>query len=86
VSPNFVTGNGLWHLATMVGRVFAAMRVKVALPQDIPKPDTGRIDAAFIQRARSIMATIMGATLADLGPEDFLRFAATTPKRKRHAD
>jgi hypothetical protein len=86
VSPNFVAGNGFWHLTAMVGRFFTAMKVKVALPQDVPQADAGRIDAEFIQRARSVMATIMDARLVDIGPDDFLRFAATRPKRKRHAD
>jgi hypothetical protein len=86
VSPNFVAGNGLWHLVTMVGRFFAAMRVKVALPQHIPRAAAGRIDAEFIQTARKVMATIMGARLVDMGPDDFLRFATTRQKRKRHAD
>jgi hypothetical protein len=58
----------------MVGRFFAAMRVKVALPQDIPMASTGRIDAEFIHRARSVMAIIMGASLVDMGPDGFLLF------------
>jgi hypothetical protein len=71
VSPNFVSGNAFWHFMSMLGRVFSGLRVKVALPQDIPKSQSGVIDGNFVERARFVMARILGVPTVDVSADDF---------------
>jgi hypothetical protein len=68
----------------MVSRIFTGLRVKVALPQDIPR--AGTIDAAFFERARFMMGRIMAVTMIDMSADDFARFARgkkTKPHEER---
>ena len=79
-SANFVHGNGLLHVAFMLGRVLAGMKVKVALPQDIPNPKGGKIDAAFVARCRHVLSRIIGVPCVSVHASD------AHPHAKRHID
>lgn len=79
-SANFVSGNGALHLLLMLGRLLSGMKVKVALPQDIPKPANGKIDSELVNRCRFVLSRIIGVPCIDVS-------AAKSPAHaKRHAD
>ena len=50
ISPNFTYGNGFIHFLKMLGRPFSGLRIKIALPQDIPKIELNSIDPTWISK------------------------------------
>ena len=77
-SPNFVKGNGFYHILLMLGRVVSNMKVKVGLPQDVPR---GKIDRAFIERCRFVLSRIIGVPEMDINADE--SFATKDPKLHR---
>lgn len=58
ISPNFVTGIGFIHLVHMLGRIFCSMKIKIAMPQDVPAIKEN-IDKKWIISTREVLATIL---------------------------
>lgn len=87
IDPNFTCGNGIYHFFMMIGRLFGGMKIKIALPQDVPKVDKG-IDDKWIKRCRYIMSTIMGVQCSSCSSNDFLIYANSIKKQrsKKHDD
>lgn len=86
VSPNFTYGNGFLHILQMLGRPFSGMKIKIALPQDIPKTEFNSIDASWISKCRKVMATIMGITVANVDGSEFERLYSRRMRRKKKDD
>ncbi|OHT07348.1 hypothetical protein TRFO_24536 [Tritrichomonas foetus] len=87
-SPNFTFGNSISHLFRMIGRPFSGMKIKMALPQDIPRTESNSIDSAWIAKCRSIMATIMGVKMVDVDGAEFEKYAnrRMSKRKKEHKD
>lgn len=73
ISPNYIHGNGFLHFMMMLGRLFGGLKIKVGLPQDMPKPKNGKIDAAFIERAQYVLSTIMDVSVIDACANDYYK-------------
>ena len=58
LSPNFTSGNGLFHLFSMLGRSMAGMNVKIALPQDVPEFNKYNTKE-WLSQIRKVMGEIM---------------------------
>lgn len=86
VSPNFTIGDGFIHFLKMLGRPFSGMKIKIALPQDIPKTEMNSIDSSWISKCRMIMATIMGAKTVNVDGSEFEKLYSRNSKRKRKDD
>lgn len=87
IDPNFTCGNGIYHFFMMIGRIFGGMKVKIALPQDIPRVENG-IDDKWLKRCRYIMTTIMGVPCSPYNSSDFLTYSNSIKKKrsKKHDD
>ena len=87
VSPNFTYGNGFLHFFRMLGRPFSGMKIKMALPQDIPKIEKNTITVSWIERCRTILSTILGVEKANVDRSEFQNYTSLqTNKSKKHHD
>ena len=86
VSPNFTYGNGFLHILQMLGRPFSGMKIKIALPQDIPKIELNSIDATWISKCRKVLSTIMGIRALNVDGSEFDRLYSWKIKRKKKDD
>lgn len=67
-SPNFTFGNGLLHLFKMLGRTMSGMKVKIALPQDVPHFKCC-ITSDWLQNVRMVMSKILRVPLLSVDYE-----------------
>ncbi|OHS99408.1 hypothetical protein TRFO_34128 [Tritrichomonas foetus] len=85
-SPNFTCGNGFLHVFRMLGRSMASMKVKIALPQDIP-PFESQIDSEWLEKVRIVMGKILRVPLLSVNYESSFEFYETIEsQRKSHID
>lgn len=54
VSPNFVAGNGFFHLIRMIGRTMSSIKVRIVAQNDTPKP----VGSSWLEDARAALAAI----------------------------
>jgi len=81
VSSDLVIGTGaFWHIVQMFGRLCGTVKVRTALPQDVPRvPDNG-ISEKWISDCRTIMALIMRIPESVYSADDY---AVYIPKRRK---
>lgn len=86
ITPNFTFGNGLLHIFNMLGRTMSSMKVKIALPQDVPRINSV-ISSDWIQKVRIVMSKILRAPLLSVGYDDALSyFSSINFGSKTHID
>lgn len=73
ISPNFIYGNGFIHFMMMLGRLFGGLKIKVGLPQDMPKAKDGKIDGAFVERSQYVLSKIMDVSVIDASANDYYK-------------
>lgn len=86
ISPNFTYGNGPLHFLQMLGRFPAGLKIKIALPQDIPKLDKNEITNFFIARCRIIMSQITGIPVLSCDGSSFDKFGSKQTNQKKKED
>ena len=79
-SSDLVLGVGaFWHIVMMFGRLCGTVKVRTALPQDVPNvPDEG-INEKWISDCRTLMALIMRIPESSYGVDDYCNYI---PKRR----
>ncbi|KAH0792999.1 putative lysophosphatidic acid:oleoyl-CoA acyltransferase [Histomonas meleagridis] len=82
ICPVYVYGGGFSHLFSTVGRVVSKMKVRVALPQDVPK-HTDEIDAKFIERCREILSIISRVPMISVDKESKKLFLDNVKNRNK---
>ena len=61
-----------WYIIGMFGRLIGVMKVRTALPQDIPKVPENGIDEKWINDCRTLMAAIMRIPLSSYSVFDYI--------------
>ena len=82
ISPHFTIGNGYFHMFLMIGQVYSGLKMKAALPNDIPIMENG-ITTEWIENCRSILARIMRVPLSE---DSYIDFLNTYDNVKPHND
>ena len=86
ITPNFTFGNGFYHLFQMLGRSMSSMKVKVALPQDVPQFN-GIISKDWIQKVQIVMSKILRVPILSVGYDDARAyFSSLNSEAKIHKD
>ena len=87
ISADISIGTGtFWYLIQMFGRLFGTMKVRTALPQDVPKIPEDGIDEKWLKDVRTLLALIMRVPLSTYSYKQYLTYIPQRKYGKQHAD
>ena len=87
ISSDLVIGTGtFWYIIQMFGRLFGTMKVRTALPQDVPKISEDGIDEKWLKDVRTLLALIMRVPLSSFSYQQYLTYIPKRKRGKQHED